>query len=261
MKMTRFFAIIFFAGIIMFSGCVENTNINSLIEDLDHENESVRFDTMNVLVDISDEKTIGLLVQAVQNKNNTIEMRKNAITTLGRIGESSTTNLLLNISMNESENKHLRMASILALGDIGNKDAIYSLKGLGYSEDGLILYHAAYVINQLNESYPLYDTYFVYGTYGKLPYPSTEDQRNFRNNAFEISQSVPYDHLVELEDSYILVDYSPKSGFIEVKTSEQPNSTVMDELYEQYSTEAERRNVSELPLRFVHIEPFVFTCV
>jgi HEAT repeat protein len=70
--------------------------------------------------------------------------------TLGKTGDNSATDLLLDISMNESENKLIRMASILALGDIGDEDVLVSLRELSPGDDGLILYHAAYVLAQLN---------------------------------------------------------------------------------------------------------------
>ncbi|MCM1987899.1 hypothetical protein [Methanococcoides seepicolus] len=69
MKMTRFVAIIFFAGIIMFSGCVEDTNVDSLIEDLDNENEIVRVNAMDTLVNMGDEKTIEETEQVILQKD------------------------------------------------------------------------------------------------------------------------------------------------------------------------------------------------
>jgi len=49
---------------------------------------------MDELVDMGDEKTIFSLMQVVQNENKSIEMRKNAIITLGIIGDNSTNTLL-----------------------------------------------------------------------------------------------------------------------------------------------------------------------
>ncbi|WP_135609889.1 HEAT repeat domain-containing protein [Methanococcoides sp. AM1] len=246
MKFTRSVAIILFALVIMSPGCVEDTNVNPLIEDLDHENESISSGAMDELVGMGDEKTIVSLVQVVQNKNNSIEMRKNAITTLGKIGDNSTTDLLLDISMNESENKYLRMASILALGDIGDEESLGSLRGLSNGEDGLILYHAAYVLAPLNE------TYEVYGTYGELPYPLTEEQRSYRNNVGEIVFGVNFSEFPPIENSSMCLGHAQKSGYIQVMTDVDPGTSSMDEMYRIISTEAEKRGVYQVPVRFVY---------
>jgi HEAT repeat protein len=253
-----FITIIFFAGLIMFSGCIGDSNVDSLIEDLDYENESIRSNAIDELVDMEDEKTNSLLMQVVQNENNTIEMRKNAITALGKTGDNSTTDFLLNISMNESENQHLRMASILALGDISDEGVLPSLSGLSHGEDGLILYHAAYVTNQLNESYKFYETYEVYGTYGKLPYPLTEEQRNFRNNVYEIRSSRPCDICNITGSAYCSVSQNSRSGYIEIGIDANPGTSAMDEVYQFYNSEAEKRGVYQVPVRFIHSDPFVF---
>lgn len=246
MKIIRFIAIIFFAGLIMFSGCIGDSSVDALIEDLDHENESIRSNAMDELVDMEDEKTIGSLMQIVQNENESIEMRKNAIITLGKIGDNSTTALLLNVAMEESENKQLRMASILALGDVGDKESIRSLRELSYGEDGLILYHAAYVLNQLNE------TYEVYGTYGELPYPLTEEQRVYRNNVGEIRSNINYSKFPKMDAvSTMFVGHVPKTGYIEVATDVNLGTSSMNEIYRIISSEAEKRGVYQVPVRFV----------
>lgn len=247
MKISLFVVMIFFALLIIFSGCTGDTNVDSLIEDLDNENESIRSNAMDELVGMGDEKTIGSLVQVVQNEDNSIEMRKNAITTLGKIGDNGTTELLLDISMNESENKYLRMASILALGDIGDEEALESLRELNYGDDGLILYHAAYVLAPLN------DTYEVYGTYGELPYPLTEEQRSYRNNVGEIVFGVNYSEFPAIDDNSSRgVGHVPKTGYIEVMTDVDPGTSSMDKMYRIISTEAEKRGVYQVPVRFVH---------
>ena len=247
MKFTRSLAMIFFVLLIMFSGCIEHANVDSLIEGLGNENESISSGAMDELVGIGDEKTIGSLVQVVQNESMSIDMRKNAITTLGRIGDNSTTDLLLDISMNESENKFLRMASILALGDIGDEEALVSLRGLSYGDDGLILYHAAYVLDQLN------DTYEVYGTYGELPYPLTEEQRSYRNNVGEIVSGVNYSEFPPIDDNSSRgVGYVPKTGYIEIISDVDPGTSAMNEMYRVISSEAEKRGVYQVPVRFVH---------
>ncbi|WP_052721419.1 HEAT repeat domain-containing protein [Methanococcoides methylutens] len=247
MKFTLSVTIILFVLLIMFSGCTENNNVDSLIEDLGNENESISSGAMDELVDMGDEKTIGSLVQVVLNESMSIEMRKNAILALGKIGDESATDLLLGISMNESENKHLRMASILALGDAGDEEALEFLRGLRYGDDGLILYHAAYVLAPLN------GTYEVYGTYGELPYPLTEEQRSYRNNVGEIVSGVNYSKFPAIDDNSSRgVGYVPKTGYIEVMTDVDPGTSDMDEMYRIISTEAEIRGVYQVPVRFVY---------
>ncbi|MGM0771071.1 MAG: HEAT repeat domain-containing protein [Halobacteriota archaeon] len=249
MKFTRSVTVILFALLLISSGCIDNTEVNDLIDDLDHENESVRSQAMANLVNISDEKPIESLVQVVQNEDNSIEMRKNAITTLGKIDDGSTTDLLLEISMNESENKYLRMASILALGDIGNEEALLTLRGL-IPVDGLILYHTAYVLAQLNETY---ETYEVYGTYGELPYPLTEEQRAYRNNVGEVVFGVNYSEFPAIDDnSSRAVGHVPETGYIQVMTDVDPGASDMDEMYRIISIEAEKRGVYKVPVRFVY---------
>ncbi|UGV40248.1 HEAT repeat domain-containing protein [Methanococcoides orientis] len=220
--------------------------MDSLIEDLDNENESIRSNAMDELVGMGDEKTIGSLVQVVQNENLPLEMRKNAIVSLGKIGDNGTTELFLDISMNESENKHLRMASILALGDLGDEEALESLRELSYGDDGLILYHAAYVLAPLN------DIYEVYGTYGELPYPLTEEQRSYRNNVGEIVFGVNFSEFPPIVNSSMTLGHDRKTGYIEVMTDVNPGTSSMDEMYRIISTEAEKRGVYQVPVRFVY---------
>jgi hypothetical protein len=255
-KLTILLAI---TSLLLFStGCIGDSIVDSLIDDLDHENESIRSDAMDELVDIGDEKTISSLIQVAQNENKSIEMRKNAIITLGKIGDNSTSTRLLNIALDESENKQLRMASILALGDIGDEGVLPSLHGLGHGEDGLILYHAAYVTNQLNESYKFYEMYDVYGTYGKLPYPLTEEQRNLRNNVYEITFSKPCNISNITGSAYYIVFHDRKSGYVTIGIDANPGTSAMDEVYQFYNNEAEKRGVYQVPVRFIHEEPFVF---
>jgi len=148
--------------------------------------------------------------------------------------------------MDESENKQLRMASILVLGDIGDKETIRSLRELSYGEDGLVLYHAAYVLNQLNE------TYEIYGVYGELPYPLTEEQRVYRNNVGEIMYNINCSKFPKMDAvSTMLVGHSSKTGYIEVATDVNPGTSSMNEIYQIINSEAEKRDVYQVPVRFV----------
>ncbi|WP_406671389.1 HEAT repeat domain-containing protein [Methanolobus sp. ZRKC4] len=238
---TILFLLILSITLILSSGCVEDTSVDSLISYLDNENESIRTASIDKLAEIGDEKTVASLNQMVKDDNRTIGKRENAIVVLGRIGDNKTADLLLNISMNEEEEKTLRRASILALGDIGNKTAIESLRKLGYGDDGLILYHAAYVLDKLEENPE------VFGTYGELPYPLSEEHRLYRNNVREISIA----HRSE-KDNYsfpnienatsILVGYSTKSGYIEISSNVKPEASAMDEIYQVYDSEAKKKS-------------------
>ncbi|WP_406658056.1 HEAT repeat domain-containing protein [Methanolobus sp. ZRKC2] len=237
--------------ITVMSGCIEDTSVDSPIDGLSSENSSIASSAIDYLVENGDEYTIQALIQVIENKNETIGKRENAIVVLGRIGDNKTADLLLNISMNEEEEKTLRRASILALGDIGNKTAIESLRKLGYGDDGLILYHAAYVLDKLEENPE------VFGTYGELPYPLSEEHRLYRNNVREISIA----HRSE-KDNYsfpnienatsILVGYSTKSGYIEISSNVKPEASAMDEIYQVYDSEAKKRGISKVPVRFVY---------
>jgi hypothetical protein len=247
---THIIAIILIAGMIVLSGCVEDTSVDSLIEDLGSENASVTINAMDSLVEIGDENTIQSLIQVMGNKNETIEKRENTIVVLGRIGNNETVDILLNIAMNEEEEKGLRRASILALGDIGNETALEYLRGLNYGDDGLILYHAAYVLNQLEESYE------VFATYGELPYPLSDEQRLYRNNVYEISRASRGDGVFPTIENAtsVLIGYNSKSGYIEVSSDVRPETSVMDEIYQIYDNEAKKRGVNQVPVRFVYGE-------
>ncbi|WP_342305377.1 HEAT repeat domain-containing protein [Methanolobus sp. ZRKC5] len=244
---TILFLLILSITLILSSGCVEDTSVDSLISYLDNENESIRTASIDKLAEIGDEKTVASLNQMVKDDNRTIEERKNAITVLGMIGGNSTAEMLLNISLDEEEEKYLRMASILALGEIGDDTMIKPLKEVGYGDDGLILYHAAYVLD------PMEDKEDVYATYGKLPYPLSEDQRLYRNNVGEIRGTYRADGTFpEIENATsILIGYNVKTGYIEISSDVEPEPSVMDEIYQIYDTEARKRAIYQVPVRFV----------
>ncbi|MDW7731898.1 MAG: HEAT repeat domain-containing protein [Methanolobus sp.] len=222
-----------------------------MIDNLGSENESVRTAAMDGLAEIGDERTVSSLVQVTGDENMTIEERKNAVTVLGRIGDDGSAEMLLNISMDEAEEKELRMASILALGEIGNETMLEPLRELSYGDDGLILYHAAYVLDRLEENYE------VYASYGQLPYPLSEEQRLYRNNVYEISRA----HRSAQENgtfptidnaTTILIGYNIKSGYIEISSDVKPERSVMDNMYQVYDAEAQKRGVDQVPVRFVY---------
>ncbi|WP_164997859.1 HEAT repeat domain-containing protein [Methanolobus psychrotolerans] len=247
---THIAIIILIAGMVVLSGCVEDTSVDSMIEDLGSENTSVKINAMDSLVKIGDESTIRSLIQVMENKSETIEKRENTVVVLGRIGDNETADVLLNIAMDEEEEKGIRMASILALGDIGNETALKSLWGLSYGDDGLILYHAAYVLNQLEGSYE------VFATYGELPYPLSDEQRLYRNNVYEISRASRNNSIFPTIENAtsVLIGYNSKSGYIDVLSDVRPKTSVMDEIYQIYDNEAKKRGVNQVPVRFVHAE-------
>ncbi|MDI3485654.1 MAG: hypothetical protein PWQ50_874 [Methanolobus sp.] len=96
--------------LVILSGCIEDNSVDSLINDLDNENASIKNTAIEKLSQKGDENTIS--------------------------------SLLLNISLDEEEEKTVRMSSILALGEIGNETMLMPLANLSYGDDGLILYHA-----------------------------------------------------------------------------------------------------------------------
>jgi hypothetical protein len=65
---------ILFTGLIMFSGCVGDTYIDTFIDDPGHENESISSGSMNEPVSTGKGKTTVSLVQVVQNESLSIEM-------------------------------------------------------------------------------------------------------------------------------------------------------------------------------------------
>lgn len=238
--------IILIAGMVLLSGCIEDSSVDPMIEDLGSENTIVAINAIDSLVEIGDKSTIQSLIQVMENKSETIEKRENAIVALGRIGNNETADLLLSIAMNEEEESYLRRASILALGNIGNDTALESLRELSYGDDGLILYHAAYVLDQLEDSYE------VFGTYGELPYPLSEKQRLYRNNVNEIRRASRDGSFPNIKNATsVTVGYSTKSGYIEITSDVKPETSVMDEIYQVYANEAKKRGVDQVPVRFV----------
>lgn len=234
--------------LITLSGCIEDNSADPTINNLDSENESVRNAAMDRLVETGDEGTVEALIQLAGDEDRTVEERKNAVTVLGKIGEESPAEVLLNISMDEGEEKELRMASILALGEIGNESMIKPLRGLDYDGDGLLRYHAVYVLDQLGTNNE------VYATYGELPYPLSEEQRLYRNNVNEIKDACRADGTFPVVDNAtcVLVGYNYQSGYIEVSSDVKPEKSEMDEIYQLYDSEAQKRGVDQVPVRFVY---------
>lgn len=232
---------------VLLSGCIEESSMDSLINNLEHEDASIRNAAIEKLSQTGDEDTMSSLMQVVNNNSNTVEKRKNAVTVLGTIGNNQASELLLNISLDKEEEKTIRMASILALGEIGNETMLMPLANLSYGDDGLILYHAAYVLDQIEDGED------VYASYGKLPYPLSEEQRLYRNNvsgirgAYRADGTSPY---IENATS-IQIGYNIKSGYIEISSDVEPDPAVMNEIYQLYDTKARQRGIDQVPVRFV----------
>ncbi|TQD23454.1 HEAT repeat domain-containing protein [Methanolobus vulcani] len=235
--------------LVILSGCIEDSSMDSLINDLDHENESIRNAAMESLSGIGDDDTVSSLMQVTNNNSNTVEKRKNAIKVLGTIGNDHASELLLNISLDEKEEKTVRMSSILALGEIGNETMLMPLGNLSYADDGLILYHAAYVLDQIEENKE-----DVYASYGKLPYPLSEEQRVYRNNLSELHEIVDKNLPVIENATTMFSGYNIKSGYIEIASDIEPESSEMNEIYKIYDTEARKIGINQVPVRFVQCE-------
>ena len=234
--------------LVLLSGCIEDNSTDSLINDLEHEDASIRNDAIEKLSQTGDEDAVLSLIQVANNNNNTVEKRKNAIKVLGATGNNRASKLLLNISLDGEEEKTIRMASILALGDIGNVTMLMPLANLSYGDDGLILYHAAYVLDQIG------DGENVYASYGELPYPSSKEQRVYRNNLSELHKIVD-ENLPVIENATTMFDgYNIKSGYIEIASDIEPESSEMDEIYKIYDTEARKIGIYQIPVRFVQCE-------
>ncbi|ETA66840.1 hypothetical protein MettiDRAFT_0243 [Methanolobus tindarius DSM 2278] len=235
--------------LIIFSGCIEDNSVDSLINDLDNENASIKNTAIEKLSQKGDENTISSLMQVTSNNNNPVEKRKNAIKVLGTIGNNQASELLLNISLDKGEEKTVRMASILALGEIGNETMLMPLANLSYGDDGLIFYHVAYVFDQVEN-----DKENVYASYGKLPYPLSEDQRLYRNNVGEIMDEFSLNNgspIIE-NATTIMRSYNIKSGYIEIASDVEPEISEMNVIYQIYDTEARKKGINQVPVRFVY---------
>ncbi|WP_321428873.1 HEAT repeat domain-containing protein [uncultured Methanolobus sp.] len=233
--------------LVLLSGCIEDNSADSPINDLEHEDASIRNDAIEKLSQTGDEDTVLSLMQVANNNNNTIEKRKNAIKVLGATGNNRASKLLLNISLDGEEEKTIRMASILALGDIGNVTMLMPLANLSYGDDGLILYHAAYVLDQIG------DGENVYASYGKLPYPLSEEQRLYRNNVGEIMDECSLNSSSSIIENAttIMRSYNIKSGYIEISSDIEPEISEMNTIYQIYDKEARKKGINQVPVRFV----------
>ncbi|WP_407282440.1 HEAT repeat domain-containing protein [Methanolobus sp. WCC1] len=235
--------------LLILSGCIEDNSVDSLINDLDNENASIKNTAIEKLSQKGDENTISSLIQVTSNNSNPVEKRKNAIKVLGTIGNNQASELLLNISLDKGEEKTVRMASILALGEIGNETMLMPLANLSYGDDGLIFYHVAYVFDQVEN-----DKENVYASYGKLPYPLSEDQRLYRNNVGEIMDEFSLNNgspIIE-NATTIMRSYNIKSGYIEIASDVEPEISEMNVIYEIYDIEAKKRGINQVPVRFVY---------
>lgn len=243
------FILILCTLLIILSGCIEDNSVDSLINDLDNENASIKNTAIEKLSQKGDENTISSLMQVTSNNSNPVEKRKNAIKVLGTIGNNQASELLLNISLDEEEEKTVRMSSILALGEIGNETMLMPLANLSYGDDGLILYHVAYVFDQIEGNKEN-----VYASYGKLPYPLSEDQRLYRNNVGEIMDEFSLNNgspIIE-NATTIMRSYNIKSGYIEIASDVEPEISEMNVIYEIYDIEAKKKGINQVPVRFVY---------
>lgn len=234
--------------LVILSGCIEDNSVDSLINDLDNENASIKNTAIEKLSQKGDENTISSLKRVASNNSNPVEKRKNAIKVLGTIDNDQASELLLNISLDKGEEKTVRMASILALGEIGNETMLMPLANLSYGDDGLIFYHVAYVFDQVEN-----DKENVYASYGKLPYPLSEDQRLYRNNVGEIMDEFSLNNgspIIE-NATTIMRSYNIKSGYIEIASDVEPEISEMNAIYQIYDNEARNKGINQVPVRFV----------
>jgi len=111
----------------------------ALIESLESQYESVRYQAVIALGKIADVQAIPSLIKILENQDDSL-VRSEAAKALGMIGDPSSYKILITILRRE-EDRFMKYHTVTSLGKIGNKKAIKELQKIAKEsvDDRLVL--------------------------------------------------------------------------------------------------------------------------
>ncbi|MDY0386056.1 MAG: HEAT repeat domain-containing protein [Methanolobus sp.] len=136
-KLKSIFIILFTLSLCI--GCIEESTVESQIQDLNDENVSVKSEAEEELVEIG-EPAIDPLIEVLSGKNEVTQTRVVAAKILGKIGDKRAVEPLIQ-TLDEQQYWETRNASAVALGDIGDRSAVEPLVSVlqnGYANEQTI---------------------------------------------------------------------------------------------------------------------------
>ena len=228
--------------------------VESLIPALKDNNPKIRENAAQALGKIGDERAVGPLIKVMNDPNEILPTRENAILALGEFGEPAVEPL---IQAMEDESPQIRARAAEALGKIGDERAIIPLNKALDDNYGMVRDAARMGVR----GFEGHDKYRAITTYGKERNFSTEDERKeWRNKLNAISSGArdemlvyqyPYGPVVSYgynDNGYISVDFSEGDGVSEA---------FMSQIYDIFNWQAMQRGIGDVPVVFKFINPSI----
>ena len=221
--------------------------VESLIQALKDNNPEIRENAAHALGKIGDERAVGPLVMIMNDPDEKLPPRENAILALGEIGEPAVEPL---IHAMENENPQIRARAAEALSKIGDERAIEPLNRALHDKYGMVRDAARMGLR----GFEGHDKYGVIATYGKNRVFSIEDEkREWRNKLDEIGSGARDDMLAYHRPDGPVISYGYNyQGYLTVGFLEgsEISESLMDEIYEIFDRQAMQMEIDDVSVVF-----------
>jgi len=223
--------------------------VESLIQSLEDDNPEVRENAAHTLGKIGDERAVGPLIKIMNDPNENLPARENAIFALGEIGKPAVESL---IQAMEDENPQIRARTAEALSKIGDERAIEPLDRALHDKYGMVRDAARMGLRGFEGQ----DNYGVIATYGKKRDFSTEDEkREWFTKLNSIGSGVREDMLVYLYPDGIVLSYgcyNYNHGYLTVDflAGSDVSESLMNEIYGIFDQQAMKKGIDDIPVVF-----------
>ena len=229
--------------------------VEPLIQALKDNNPEIRENSAQALGKIGDERAVGPLVKIMNNPNENLPPRENAILALGEIGEPAVEPL---IQAMENENPQIRARAAEALGGIKDERAIEPLTRALRDKYSMVRNAARMGLRGFESQ----DKYGVIATYGKKREFSTEDEkREWCAELNSIGSGVREDMLVYLYPDGLVLSYgcyNYNHGYLTVDflAGSDVSKSLMDEIYGIFDLQGMQMGISDVPVVFEKAVPY-----
>jgi hypothetical protein len=221
--------------------------VEPLIQALENDNPKIRENAAHTLGKIGDERAVGPLVKIMNDPNEILPPRENAIFALGEIGRLAVEPL---IQAMENESPQIRARAAEALGKIGDERAIIPLNRASHDKYGMVRDAARIGVR----GFEGHDKYKAIAIYGKERNFSTEDERKEWLDKLDTIGSGVRDHMLPYHcpDGPIISYGYNDNGYISVEFSEGDgvSEAYMDEIYDIFNWQAMQMGISDIPVVF-----------
>ena len=226
--------------------------VEPLIHSLESSDPKIRENAAQALGRIGDERAVEPLVKVMNNPNEILPPRENAIFALGEIGKPAVESL---IQAMENENPQIRARAAEALSKIGDERAIEPLDRALHDKYGMVRDAARMGLR----GFEGHDKYGVIATYGKNRDFSTEDERQEWLDKLDTIGSGVRDYmLVYISPDGPIISYGYNyNGYLTVEFSEgdEVSESLMNVIYDILNRQAMQMGIDDVPVVFQFISP------